>query len=140
MIWTRQKQLFRGVFKKSCSENMQQIYRRTAIVSVLRLHGFLNATQHSCSNINKRPTEGAKQFQQNCKQLYWNHTSTCVSPVLHIFKTLFSKNTSGQLLLTKFQLSMKKVDQISTFGTFFLKFFIQVLNYLSYKSYLIEGD
>ena len=35
---------------------------------------------------------------------------------------------------------MKKVDQISTFGTFFLKFFIQVLNYLSYKSYLNEGD
>ena len=126
MIWTRQKQLFRGVFKKSCSENMQQIYRKIAIVSVFRLHGFLNATQHSCSNINKRPTESAKQFQQNCKQLYWNHTSTCVSPVLHICKALFSKNTSGQLLLTKFQLSMKKVDQIWTVGTFFLKFFIHL--------------
>ena len=26
------------------------------------LHGFLNTTQHSCSNINKQPAEGAKQF------------------------------------------------------------------------------
>ena len=118
VIWTRQKQLFRGVFKKSCSENMQQIYRRTAIVSVLRLHGFLNATQHSCSNINKRPTEGAKQFQQNCKQLYWNHTSTCVSPVLHIFKTLFSKNTSDKIS-TFYEKSWSDIN----FWNVFLKIF-----------------
>ena len=27
-----------------------------------RLHGFLSKTQRSCSNINKRPSEGAKQL------------------------------------------------------------------------------
>ena len=39
-----QKQPFRGVFKKICSENMQQIYRRTHAATLLKSHfglGFL---------------------------------------------------------------------------------------------------
>ena len=40
-------------------------------------------------------------FHKVAKQLYWNHTSASCSPVnlLHIFRTPFSKNTSGGLFL-----------------------------------------
>ena len=55
-----QKQQPRGVPRKRCSENMQQIYRRTQIV-----------LRHGCSPVN----------------------------LMHIFRTSFSKNTSGWLLL-----------------------------------------
>ena len=35
-----------------------------------RLHGFLNTTQRSCSNINKRPAEGAKQFYKMARTMH----------------------------------------------------------------------
>ena len=60
-----------GVLKKKCSENMQQVYRRTYM--------------SKCD------------FKKGEKQLYWNYTSTWV--VSYIFRAPFSKNNSGGLLL-----------------------------------------
>ena len=57
VLTSLQKQPLRGVSRKRCSENMQQIYRRTPMPK--------------CSSVN----------------------------LLHIFRTAFSKNTSGRLLL-----------------------------------------
>ena len=70
-----QKQLSRGVLTKRYSENMQQIYRRTLMPKcdfnkVAR--NFIEITlQHGCSPVN----------------------------LLHIFRTPFSKYTSGWLLI-----------------------------------------
>ena len=61
-----QKQPSRGALKKRCSENMQQMYRRTPMPKC--------------------------DFNKVAKQLYWNRTSTWVcSPLnfLLIFRTLF---------------------------------------------------
>ena len=74
-----QKQPSRGVLRKRCSENMQQIYRRTpmpkcdfneiALQVVLRC--FIEITLwHGCSPVN----------------------------LLHIFRTCLYKNTSGRLV------------------------------------------
>ena len=65
-----QRQPFIGILTKRCSENMQQIYRRTLMPKC---------------DFNKIP-----------KQLYWNCTSTRCSPasLVHIFRTPFTKNTS----------------------------------------------
>ena len=49
IVNSSQKQPPRGVFKKRCSENMQQIYRRTPMPKY--------------------------DFNKVAKQLYWNHTS-----------------------------------------------------------------
>ena len=76
-----QKRPSKGVLRKRCSENMQQIYRRKPM-----------------------PKCG---FNKVAKQLYWNHTSAWdmfqhgCSPIdlLYIFRILFSKNTSVGLLL-----------------------------------------
>ena len=66
-----QKQPSRGVLRKRCSENMQQIYRRTPIPK-----GDVNfieiSLRYGCSPVN----------------------------LLHIFRTPFPKNTSRWLLLT----------------------------------------
>ena len=50
--YVSQKQPSRGVFSKRCSENMQQIYRRTPMPKC--------------------------DFNNVAKQLYWNHTSVLV--------------------------------------------------------------
>ena len=66
------KQPSRGVPRKRCSKNMQDIYRRTPMPKC--------------------------DFNKVAKQLYWNHSSAWVfSPVnfLHIFRTPFTKNNSG---------------------------------------------
>ena len=72
-MFRSQKQPSRGVLRKRCSENMQQIYRGTSMPNVFLL---------------------AKQF-------YWNHTSTwvfsCKFPAY--FQNTFTKTTSGRLLL-----------------------------------------
>ena len=82
-----QKQSPRGVPTKTCSENMQQIYRRTPMPMC--------------------------DFNKVALHVYWNQTSAWVSsfikiilrhvcsPVklLHIFRTPFLKNISGRLLL-----------------------------------------
>ena len=69
-----QKQSPRCVLSKRCSKNMQQIYRKTLLLKCdLNLQSnFIEITlRHRCSPVN----------------------------LLHIFKTPFSKNTSGWLLL-----------------------------------------
>ena len=67
-----QKQPSRGVLRKRCSENMQQIYRRTPMPKCDLLCNFIEiALRHGCSPVN----------------------------LLHIFRPPFSKNTSGRLLL-----------------------------------------
>ena len=71
-------QLSIDVFIKRCSENMQQIYRRTHLCQFLisiKLRGkFIEiAIRHGCSSVN----------------------------LLHIFRTPFPTNTYGGLLLFK---------------------------------------
>ena len=41
-LWLLQKQLSRGILKKRCSENMQQIYRRTLMLK----YGFNKIALH----------------------------------------------------------------------------------------------
>ena len=74
------KQQSRGVLSKRCSENMQQIYRRTPMPK--------------CDS------------NKVAKQLYWSNFLEITlwhecSPVnlLHVFRTPFTKNTSEWLLL-----------------------------------------
>ena len=82
--WKVQKQPSGSVLKKRCSENMQQIYRRTqcskfteehpcwSVISIKSLCNFIEiALWHWCSSVN----------------------------LLHIFRTPFPKNTSWWLLL-----------------------------------------
>ena len=70
-----QKQPPRGVLRKTCSESMQQIYRRTPMLNVTSIRllcNFIEITlRHGCSPVN----------------------------LLSIFRTRFTKNTSGLLLL-----------------------------------------
>ena len=71
-----QKQPSGYVLRKRCSENMQQIYRRTPM--------------QKCD------------FHKVAKQRYWNHTSTWVFSCKFwclFSEHLFPKNTSGWLLL-----------------------------------------
>ena len=74
-----QKQPSRGVLRKSCSENMQQIYRRTPMPKCDFNKVALHTLRHGCSPVN----------------------------LLHIFRTPFSENTSGRLLLGISQVIMK---------------------------------
>ena len=71
-----QKQPFGSTLRKRCSENNQQIYRRTLVPKC--------------------------DFHKVALQFYWNHRQGC-SPVnlLHIFRTPFYKNASGGLLYCK---------------------------------------
>ena len=68
-----QKQLSRGVLKKRCSENMQQIYRRTPMTKCdfNKVAILLKSHFDGCSSVN----------------------------LLHIFRTPSPKNTSWWLLL-----------------------------------------
>ena len=66
-----QKQHSRGALRERCSENMQQIFRRTPMLK-FKQSSFIKITlQHGCSPVN----------------------------LLHIFRTPFPKDTSGGLLL-----------------------------------------
>ena len=73
--WKGEKQPPKGVLKKRCSENMQQIYRRKpmrSMISIKLLCDFIEITlRHVFSPVN----------------------------LLHIFRTPFRRNTSGCLLL-----------------------------------------
>ena len=70
-----QKQFSVGVLRKRCSENMQQIYKRTPMSSVISIKlqkNFIKiGLRHGCSPVN----------------------------LLHIFGTPLPQNTSGVLLL-----------------------------------------
>ena len=70
-----QKQPLKGVLEKRCSENMQQIYRRTPMPKCY-FDKVEISLRHGCSPAN----------------------------VLHIFRTPFPRNTSGWLLLLLFSL------------------------------------
>ena len=68
-----QKHPSSGVLKKSCSENMHQIYRRTPMPKCY--------------------------FNKVAMQLFWNHTLTWVFVrLLHVFRTPFLKNIFGRLI------------------------------------------
>ena len=69
------KQSPRGVLRKSCSENMQQIYRRILMPNC----DFIEATL-------------LKSHFGDCK-------NGCSVNLLHIFGRPFLENTSGRLLL-----------------------------------------
>ena len=66
-----------GVLSKRCSENMQQMYRRTPLPKC--------------------------DFNKVAKRLYWNHTLAWVfsCKFAACFENTFSKNTSGWLLLNE---------------------------------------
>ena len=66
-----QKQLSRGVLRERCSENMLEIYRRTSMPKCDFNKVAEITLWHGCFPVN----------------------------FLHIFRTAFLKNTSGQLLL-----------------------------------------
>ena len=71
-----QKQPFRGVLRKRCSENMEQIYRRTPMPKC--------------------------DFNKTALQFCCHHTSAQVFSckfVVYFLRTPFPKNTSGGLLL-----------------------------------------
>ena len=74
-----QKQPSRGVLNKRCSENMQQIYRRTPIPK--------------CN------------FNKVALQLYWNRTLAWVfsCKFAGYFRSTFRRNTSGWLLVNEFK-------------------------------------
>ena len=74
--WNTQMQLSRRVLCKRCSENMQQIYRRTPMQTCNLKKKLL------CNFIEITPWHG-------CSPVY----------LLHIFRTSLLKNTSGRLLL-----------------------------------------
>ena len=80
-----QKQPSWGVYRKRCSENMQQIYRRTVILKYdfnKAASNFLEiALRYGCSPIN----------------------------LLHIFRTPFPKNTSWWLLLYFVSKSLQEI-------------------------------
>ena len=80
-----QKQPSWGVYRKRCSENMQQIYRRTVILKYdfnKVASNFIEiALQYGCSPIN----------------------------LLHIFRTPFPKNTSWWLLLYFVSKSLQEI-------------------------------
>ena len=74
-----EKQPSRGVFRKRCFENIQQIYKKT-------------------------PTAKC-DFKKVVLQLYWNHTFGWCSPanLLYILRPLFPRNTSeGQRIQATF--------------------------------------
>ena len=64
---------------------------------------FIRYWKYDQGKISYRSSRPELFFGNFCLQLYWNHTSAWVlySPVnlLHIFRTLFPKNTSERLLL-----------------------------------------
>ena len=74
-LWKVQKQPFKGVLLKRCSENMQQIYRRTPMPKC--------------------------DFNKVAKELYWNRTSAYVfsCKFAACFQNTFPKNTCKWLLL-----------------------------------------
>ena len=87
-----QKQQSRGILRKRCSENMQQIYRRT-------------------------PTPKC-DFNKVAKQLYWIHTLAWMfsCKFAAYFQNTFLKNTSGRLILNiSFIKSFIPVEYVCSF-------------------------
>ena len=113
-----QKQPPRGVPTKSCSKNMQQIYRRTPTPKCYFNSKFIEITlRHGYSPVN----------------------------FLHIFRTPFLKNTSGRLLLGisyMLVVNIKSVgviqpsnDTLVQFSVRFSKFSLMMLIFILKDSY-----
>ena len=81
LMKSKQKQPSRGVLRKRCSGNLQQIYWRTPM---------------SKCDFNK--------VASNFIEIILRHRYSPVD-LLHIFRTPFPKNTSGGLLLSKLSIS-----------------------------------
>ena len=84
-----QKQPSRGVLRKRCSENMQQMYRRTPMPKC--------------------------DFNKVAKQLYWNHTSAWVFScrfAAYFQNNYFPKNTCGPLILDIWKCKLAKCCNI----------------------------
>ena len=86
-----QKQPLRGVFSKRCSENMQQIYRRTPMAKCdfvkVALHKF--SGEHPCRSVISIKLLIEITLRHGCFPLN----------LLHIFRTPFTRNTSEWPLL-----------------------------------------
>ena len=77
ILLSMQKQLSRGVLRRRCAENMQQIYRRISM--------------SKCG------------FNKVAKQFYWNHALAWVFSgkfAAYFQKSFFLQNTSGRLILS----------------------------------------
>ena len=100
----------RGVLRKSCSENMQQIYRRTPWHSVISI-----------------------KLQSNFIEIkFWRGCSPV--NLLHIFRKSFSQNTSKRLLLgTDLSVTSLKKDS----GTDVFLWILQKKNF-SRKSSIVD--
>ena len=105
-----QKQPSRGVLVKRCSENTQQIYKRTPIPKCdfnKIASNFIESTlRYDCSFVN----------------------------LLHIFRTIFLKNTSGGLLL---DIPMTKWEMCTQFLTKFTN--LRILQNHSFLSLLLKN-
>ena len=97
-----QKQPSRDVFRKRCSENMQQIYRRTPMpkrdFNKVALHIIEIALRYGCSPVN----------------------------LLLIFRTPFPKNTSGRLLLSII------LHYSDIFGTLFIQVYWGICKHMQH--------
>ena len=78
-----QRQPFRGVLSKRCSENMQQIYKRTLMPKL---------------DFNKI-AKYAANLQYPCRSVITLRHGCSPVNLLHIFRTPFTKNASGWLFL-----------------------------------------
>ena len=86
------KQPIRGVLSKRCSENMQQIYRRTYMRNVI-----------------------STKMQSNFIEIKLRHGCSPVN-LLHIFKTSFLNNTSGGVLLK----NLRRLRSLYKWNCFFI--------------------
>ena len=89
-----QKQPFRDVVWKRCSENMQQIYRRTHMPKC----DFNKVARQECSPLNLLRIFGTL-FPKNTTRGLLLMKSHFGKNLQHIFRTPFCKNASGGLLL-----------------------------------------
>ena len=94
----KQKQPPTGVLKKRCSENMQQIYRRTPMPK--------------------------SDFNYVAFQLYWNHTTAWVfsCKFAAYCQNTFLRNTSGWLLLGKVDRNFFKENKNAFYKCSSIKF------------------
>ena len=85
-----EKHSFIGVFRKMCSENIQQIYRRTPMPKC------------DFNKVARRTPKPKCHFNKVAKQITLLHECSLVN-LLCIFRTPFSKNTYGGQLLSCFR-------------------------------------
>ena len=94
--FNNQKQPPRGVPRKRCSENMQQIYKRTPMPKC----DFIKVARKRCSENMQQIYR--RTFMPKCDfnfiEIALRHGCSPVN-LLHIFKTPFPRNTSCWLLL-----------------------------------------